>query len=631
MKDGFVRVGSSTPTLKVADPSYNATEIIQQVKLASEHQVNVLFFPQLSLTSNSSYELFNSSTLIEASNVALQRILEETKETDLLFFVSLPLVANDMTYLASAACLKGEILGFVGKKNITDPHSKYFKSAPEISTITYFDRAYYFGHQVLFQSEKDPRLTIGIEFSEDSFALEAPSAALAKTGATIIGNLAGEIESVTGPHYRYHHLIQHSATLMSAYVFTNAGPSESSSIGIYSGDRLIFENGNFIAGGELFIEGLTFGDVDLEYLVNQRRSNPLFTPSTSAGFVIPFNMEVQNIDYLERQIEKHPFVPVDPVEQHIRSELVLKIQTCALVRRLKQINTKHLYLGLSGGLDSTLALIVAIKAYEVLGYDTKYIHTITMPGFGTSSKTYQNAIKLAKLFETDFSEIDIKEAVSIHFRDIQHDPTQHDITFENSQARYRTMVLFDKANQTNGLVLGTGDLSEMALGWSTYNGDTMSSYNVNANVPKTLVKHLVKHYATNHPHHNDVSEVLLDIVNTTVSAELIPIINQQIQATEDYVGPYELADFFLYYLVRLGFKPTKVLRLAAQAYRHDYTKEEIKHWLTIFTKRFFINQFKRTAAPDGPNIGSLNLSGLIGFTLVSDASYQAWLDELEKA
>ncbi len=630
MKDGFIRVGSATPELKVADPSYNATEIIKYIKTASTEQVKVLFFPQLSLTSNSAYELFNSSTLIDASYEALRHVLEQTADLDILYFLSLPVVANGSTYLAAAACLRGEILGFVGKKHVSDLHLKYFKEAPEITSIIFDNQAYYFGHQLLFQLEEDSRLIVGVEFGDDVYALDAPSIKQAKSGATLIGNLGGELETVTGPHYRYHQMIQHSSTLISAYVFTNAGTSESSSVGIYSGDRLIFENGNFIASGEMFTDGLTYGDIDVEYLVNERRRNRLFEPDTSPGFTIPFYLDLVDVGYLERQIERHPFVPFDPLEQHVRSELIFKIQTYGLVRRLKHINTTHTYLGLSGGLDSTLALIVAKMAYDLLGYDTKDIHTITMPGFGTSSRTYQNALRLAEGFNTSLTEIDIKETVNSHFKDIEQDPENHDVTFENAQARYRTMILFDKANQTNGLVLGTGDLSEMALGWSTYNGDTMSSYNVNANIPKTLVQHLVRHYALTNTENEELAAALLDIVNTTVSPELVPLTNDEIQATEDSVGPYELVDFFIYNLVRLGFRPTKVLRLAAQAFRHDYQKSEIKHWLKVFIRRFFINQFKRSAVPDGPMVGSVTLSGLQGFTLVSDATYQAWMEELDQ-
>lgn len=627
MKDGFVRVGSATPELKVADPLYNAEKIIELVLQAQKVNIKILFFPQLALTSNSVYDLVKSQTLIRQSEEGLRRILEATKDTDILFFVSLPLAANNATYIGASACLRGEVLGFVGKQSVTSDHT-LFKPAPEIGSIVFNQVSYDFGHQLLFQSVDDSRLVVGVEFNDDVYRLEPPSLRFVKNGATIIGNLAAEMETAAGAHYRYNHLKQYSATTISGYVFTNAGISESSSLGVYAGDRLIFENGRYAVGGEMFTHGLTYGDLDLDYLTIQRRQNKYFATTKEDGYRIPFSLEQTTLTYLERQIERTPFVPADPLIQHVRSELIFTILSTALAKRLKHVNSKDVYLGLSGGLDSTLALLVILETFHKLDYDPKHIHTIIMPGFGTSSQTHKNAHRLAKLFKTNNTEIDIKSTVTQHFQDISHPLDQHDTTFENAQARYRTMILFDKANQTNGLVIGTGDLSEIALGWSTYNGDTMSSYNVNANVPKTLVKHLVKHYATNMNEDSEIKEVLLDVVNTIVSPELVPIKDDEIQATENHVGPYVLVDFFLFFLIHLGFQSSKVLRLATQAFRHEYTEDEIRHWLEIFIRRFFNNQFKRTAAPDGPKIGSLTLSGRDGYQMVSDATYQAWLNDL---
>ena len=630
MKDGFIRVGSATPEIKVADPHHNASKIIELILEADNESVQILFFPQLALTSNSVYDLVRSEALIQESYRALNDILEATQAVDTLFFVSLPLVSNNATYLGAAACLRGEILGFVGKQYL-NPELSNFIPAPEIGSIDFNQNAYYFGHQLLFQSEQDPRLVVGVEFGDDVYALQPSSINQAKKGALLIGNLAGEMETVASPHYRYNHLIQHSATTISGYVFTNAGPGESSSYGVYAGDRLIFENGHYLNSGEMFTHGLTYGDLDIEYLANQRRKNTQFPTSSNSGYIIPFSLQYQSIDYLERQIERMPFVPADPMIQHIRGELIFKILSLALVKRLKHIGTKDIYLGVSGGLDSTLALLVSILAYKELGYDPAHLHTVMMPGFGTSSRTYENSRKLIRYLRTTEIEIDIKETVSQHFKDIEHPADLHDITFENAQARYRTMILFDKANQTNGIVLGTGDLSEIALGWATYNGDSSSSYNVNANVPKTLVRHLVKHYAKFINDDAQIEAVLLDIAETPVSPELVPIQADQIQASEDQVGPYVLVDFFMFNLIHYNFKPSKVVRLGAQAFRHEYTREEIKHWLEIFIKRFFNNQFKRTASADGPKIGSFSLGGKPGFHMVSDATYHAWLKDLSEA
>lgn len=647
MKDGFIRVAAATPDIKVADCGYNADRIIKLIKQAAEENASLVVFPELCITGYTCGDLFLQKVLLDGAKKALVKIAEETAGCDLLAFVGLPFEADGKLYNCAAAINKGNIIGFVPKKNIP-AYSEFYETRHfaqwQGGNITVKgaggkddDERYKpyacFG-DMLFECDKIPELVIGVEICEDFWIPEPPSGGLATAGATVICNLSASDEIIGKSKYREQLVKSQSARCVCGYIYADAGTGESTQDLIFSGHNLIAENGTIIGESRKFTTGLTFGEIDLHRIVSERRRmNTFEVESTNSlkrnGYgSCEFSITPKNIE-LKRSFPPMPFVPANRDDLNIRCEEILIMQAAGLAARLRHIGCKNAVIGLSGGLDSTLALIVAVHAFDMLGLDRKGILTVTMPCFGTTNRTKNNALSLADAYGATLKEIDITASVRQHFTDIGQDESVTDVTFENSQARERTQVIMDIANKTGGIVIGTGDLSELALGWATYNGDHMSMYGVNAGVPKTLVRHLVSYESAN-TEDKQLSEVLNDILATPVSPELLPPAEGEIsQKTEDIVGPYELHDFFLYYMVRCGFPPQKILRIAEQSFSGRFDRDTVKKWLTVFLKRFFSQQFKRSCLPDGPKVGSVTLSPRGDWRMPSDACVKLWLENLQ--
>ncbi len=647
MKDGFIRVAAATPDIKVADCGYNADRIIELIKQAAEENASLVVFPELCITGYTCGDLFLQKVLLDGAKKALVKIAEETAGCDLLAFVGLPFEADGKLYNCAAAINKGNIIGFVPKKNIP-AYSEFYETRHfaqwQGGNITVKgaggkddDERYKpyacFG-DMLFECDKIPELVIGVEICEDFWIPEPPSGGLATAGATVICNLSASDEVIGKSEYREQLVKSQSARCVCGYIYADAGTGESTQDLIFSGHNLIAENGTIIGESRKFTTGLTFGEIDLHRIVSERRRmNTFEVESTNSlkrnGYgSCEFSITPKNIE-LKRSFPPMPFVPANRDDLNIRCEEILIMQAAGLAARLRHIGCKNAVIGLSGGLDSTLALIVAVHAFDMLGLDRKGILTVTMPCFGTTNRTKNNALSLADAYGATLKEIDITASVRQHFTDIGQDESVTDVTFENSQARERTQVIMDIANKTGGIVIGTGDLSELALGWATYNGDHMSMYGVNAGVPKTLVRHLVSYESAN-TEDKQLSEVLNDILATPVSPELLPPAEGEIsQKTEDIVGPYELHDFFLYYMVRCGFPPQKILRIAEQSFSGRFDRDTVKKWLTVFLKRFFSQQFKRSCLPDGPKVGSVTLSPRGDWRMPSDACVKLWLENLQ--
>ena len=633
MRDGFIKVAAATPKIKVADPAYNAGQIIALMKEAADQGVKVLCFPELCLTGYTCADLFLQPRLLAGAEKALGDILEQTASLDILTAVGLPVAHNNKLYNCAAVILRGEIIGLVPKTYIPGYgefyEPRWFAPAPAGcgNYVTLAGQSVDMTAKKIFTCENVPNLTLGVEICEDLWAVTPPSGALAAAGATLILNLSASDEVIGKAAYRRQLVKSQSARCGCAYVYADAGEGESTTDLVFVGHNLIAENGTILAENR-YATGLTVTEIDVDKLTFERRRMNTF-PSADDEMVRRFFPLEETDTPLTRYVRKNPFVPEEEADRSARCEDILTIAALGLAKRLEHTNCQKAILGLSGGLDSTLAALIAARALDLLKRPRTDLLCVTLPCFGTTDRTKDNACVLADRLGAELKIIDIGKAVEQHFTDIGQDPDNHDVTYENAQARERTQVLMDLSNQCNGLVVGTGDLSELALGWCTYNGDQMSMYGVNASIPKTLVRYVVD-YAAKVSDDKALTEVLQDILATPVSPELLPAVDGEIsQKTEDLVGPYELHDFFLYYAIRWAFPPKKVLRLAKYAFAGDYDDATILKWLKTFYRRFFSQQFKRSASPDGPKVGTVALSPRGDWRMPSDAASKLWLEELE--
>ena len=636
MKDGFIKVAAGTPDIKVADCEYNRAEITALIDKAYAAGVRILALPELCITGYTCQDLFFQQTLLDGALNALREITEHTAGSDMLISVGCPLRFRGELYNCAVVLKDGKILGVVPKKFLPNYNEFYekrhFTAAPEGQfDIELFGESVPFGLGLLFECRTMPELVFAAELCEDLWAAEPPSISLALGGATIIANLSASNETIGKDMYRRELVNSQSARLLCGYVYASAGSGESTQDLVFGGHDIIAENGIILAESKLYSTGLTVTEIDVQKLASERRRNTSFTGGIRPGMRrIPFDMEVRSTE-LTRIVRRTPFVPNTAAETDKRCEDILTMQAHGLEKRIRHTNAKTLVIGISGGLDSTLALLVCVESMKLLGRPASDILAVTMPCFGTTKRTRSNAERLCELLGTQLRVIDIAASVKQHFRDIGHDESNHNVVYENGQARERTKILMDLANAENGMVVGTGDLSELALGWVTYNGDHISMYGVNASVPKTLVRHIVKYYAGT-VENAELREVLMSIFDTPVSPELLPADeNGNIaQITEDLVGPYELHDFFLYNGIRWCFPPKKVFRLAEYAFAGSYDRETILKWLRTFYRRFFSQQFKRSCLPDGVKVGSVTLSPRGDWRMPSDASPALWLKELEE-
>ena len=636
MRDGFVTVAAGTPAIRVADCRYNAESCFTLMREAYRQGVRVLCLPELCLTGYTCGDLFLQDTLLDGAEEALFTVLEATRSLDMIAAVGLPVRRHNKLYNCAAVIHKGEILGVVPKTHLPNYGEFYEKrwftpGGPADRLFTLCSQETVFGTDVLFSCETLPGLTIGVELCEDLWAPQPPSVRLAQAGATLILNLSASDETVGKDVYRRSLVTGQSARLVCGYLYADAGEGESTTDLVFAGHDLIAENGVLLDESRNFASGLTVSEVDVNRLLSERRRLSTFPAAPNDSTLrVSFNL-APSTTTLTRYVSPTPFVPEDAGDRAERCDEILKIAAMGLKKRIEHTRAAAVVVGLSGGLDSTLAILIAAIAMRLLDRPASDIIAVTMPCFGTTDRTRDNAVELSRRLGTTLKRIDIGEAVKQHFRDIGQSMETHDVTFENGQARERTQVLMDIANQVGGMVVGTGDLSELALGWATYNGDHMSMYGVNASIPKTLVRHLVSYVcgdkAESEP---ELSHVLADILDTPVSPELLPAINGQIsQKTEDLVGPYELHDFFLYYAIRWAFPPRKVLRLAEHAFGRSYDRATILKWEKTFYRRFFNQQFKRSCLPDGPKVGSVTLSPRGDWRMPSDAVAVLWLEELE--
>ena len=638
MNYGFVKVAAAVPRVKVADCKFNSERLEGLITIAEGKGVQILTFPEMCITGYTCGDLFAQQLLLEQAEMALIQILNSTRQLDIISILGMPVVVNSTVINAAVVIQKGKILGVVPKTYLPNYkefyEQRWFTSALQVSenSVRLCGQIVPMGNNLLFETAET---TFGIEICEDLWATVPPSSSLALQGAEIIFNLSADDEGIGKHNYLCSLISQQSARCISGYVFSSSGFGESTTDVVFAGNGLIYENGYLLARSERFCmeEQLIINEIDVECIRAERRVNTTFAankancPGKEAVRISTEFVNSKDLN-LTRTFNPHPFVPQGS-ELNSRCEEIFSIQIAGLAQRLLHTGARTAVIGISGGLDSTLALLVCVKTFDKLELSRKDILGITMPGFGTTDRTYHNAIDLMNSLGVSIREISIREACIQHFKDIGHDLNIHDVTYENSQARERTQILMDIANQTWGMVIGTGDLSELALGWATYNGDHMSMYGVNAGIPKTLVKHLVQWVAENGM--DEASKAtLLDIVDTPISPELIPADeNGEIkQKTEDLVGPYELHDFFLYYFLRFGFRPSKIYFLAQTAFSGVYDDETIKKWLQTFFRRFFNQQFKRSCLPDGPKVGSISISPRGDWRMPSDASSAAWLKEI---
>ena len=640
MNYGFIKVASAVPSVKVADCKYNVEQIEQQIILAEGQGVEIIVFPELSLTGYTCQDLFRQNLLLETTESAMLMLLDFTRQLNIISIVGLPIAVGDLLLNCAAIIQKGQILGIVAKEYLPNYNEFYekrwFASVQDLRTT----ELRFAGNQINLSFTPQIFVTcdgvrFGVEICEDVWAPTPPSNHLALAGADIIFNLSASDELIGKHDYLCKLLAQQSARTITGYVYSSAGVGESTQDVVYGGNALIFENGHLLQSGPRFAmtPQMQVAQIDVERLRTERRGNTTYVNAQrrmigedvifkNAHSILPKDF------VLERPVDAHPFIP-SPDMMEKSCEEILNIQVMGLAKRLVHTSCQKVVIGISGGLDSTLALLVCAMTFDKLGLDRSGIIGVTMPGFGTTDRTYTNAIKLMQSLHITIREISIAKSVTQHFEDIGHDISVHDTTYENSQARERTQILMDVSNQEGGLVIGTGDLSELALGWCTYNGDHMSMYAVNASIPKTLIACLVKFVAGTMD--ADTSATLHDVVDTPISPELVPADedgNIQ-QKTEDLVGPYELHDFFLYYFMRHGFRPMKIFLLAQKAFEGQYDDDVIKHWLKTFFRRFFSQQFKRSCLPDGPKVGSISLSPRGDWRMPSDASSELWLRECE--
>ncbi len=634
MKNGFVKVAAATPDIRVADVEFNTQNIINAMEEAQKNGAKILVFPELCVTGYTCSDLFNHSVLLKASRKALLEIAENTNDKDMLVFVGAPLEVNGKLYNVAAAMNQGEIIGFTTKTFLPNYGEFYemrqFTPGPQtVREITFEGKKIPFGPQILFQAEGMEELVVAAEICEDVWSPVPPSIQAALEGATVIVNCSASDETIGKDTYRRALISGQSARLISGYIYANAGEGESTTDLVFGGHNIIAENGTVLKESSRYVNEIIYSELDLQRITGERRKNTTFQPLDEETLVrVSFTVE-ETKTFLTRTFPKKPFVPSDEQTRAQRCEEILTIQAMGLKKRLAHTNARTAVVGISGGLDSTLALLVTARAFDMLGRDKKDIIAVTMPCFGTTDRTYQNACEMSKKVGATLIEVPIADAVNVHFRDIGHDPEDHSVTYENCQARERTQVLMDIANKTWGMVIGTGDLSELALGWATYNGDHMSMYGVNASVPKTLVRHLVK-YAADDTKDEALKNVLYDVLDTPVSPELLPPKDGDIaQKTEDLVGPYELHDFFLYFMLRFGYEPSKIFRIACMTFDGEYDKEIIFKWLETFCRRFFSQQFKRSCLPDGPKVGTVALSPRGDWRMPSDACVAVWMKDLE--
>ena len=634
MKNGFVKVAAATPDIRVADVEFNTQNIINVMEEAQKNGAKILVFPELCVTGYTCSDLFDHSVLLKASRKALLEIAENTSDKDMLVFVGAPLEVNGKLYNVAAAMNQGEILGFTTKTFLPNYGEFYemrqFTPGPQtVREITFEGKKIPFGPQILFQAKGMEELVVAAEICEDVWSPIPPSIQAALEGATVIVNCSASDETIGKDTYRRALISGQSARLISGYIYANAGEGESTTDLVFGGHNIIAENGTILKESSRYVNEIVYSEIDLQRITGERRKNTTFQPLDEETLVrVPFTIE-ETKTFLTRTFPKKPFVPSDEQTRAQRCEEILTIQAMGLKKRLAHTNARTAVVGISGGLDSTLALLVTARAFDILGRDKKDIIAVTMPCFGTTDRTYQNACEMSKKVGATLIEVPIADAVNVHFRDIGHDPEDHSVTYENCQARERTQVLMDIANKTWGMVIGTGDLSELALGWATYNGDHMSMYGVNASVPKTLVRHLVK-YAADDTTDEALKNVLYDVLDTPVSPELLPPKDGDIaQKTEDLVGPYELHDFFLYFMLRFGYEPSKIFRIACMTFDGEYDKETIFKWLETFCRRFFSQQFKRSCLPDGPKVGTVALSPRGDWRMPSDACVAVWMRDLE--
>ncbi len=635
MFDGFIKVAAATPEIRVADCEYNADKVIALITEAKMQSVKLLVFPELCVTGYCCHDLFYQPTLLNGALEQLSRIVRSSEGTDMLIAVGCPLVFNGELYNCAVIIQNGDVLGVIPKKFLPNYNEFYearqFTSAPDGEfNIRLFDKTVPFGLNLLFECKELPELTFAAEICEDLWSPAPPSIELALGGATVIANLSASNETIGKEAYRKALITGQSARLICGYIFASAGEGESTQDLVFGGHRMIAENGTALADSCLYTTGLTISEIDIQRLVTERRRNTSFKCGAEPKMRrIPFSMRPERT-VLTRNVEAMPFVPQSASEKDKRCSDILQMQAHGLAARIRHTHCKTLVIGISGGLDSCLALLVSIEAMKLLKRPAREIIAVTMPCFGTTKRTKSNAEMLCQILGTTLRTINISDSVLQHFKDIAHDENDHNVTYENGQARERTQVLMDIANEENGLVIGTGDLSELALGWATYNGDHMSMYGVNASVPKTLVRHIVYYYAqtVSDP---ALRDVLTDIFNTPVSPELLPSKDGEIsQITEDLVGPYELHDFFLYNGIRWGFPPKKVYRLAQYALGQSYDAGTILKWLKTFYRRFFAQQFKRSCLPDGVKVGSVSLSPRGDWRMPSDASSALWLKQIDE-
>ena len=640
MNYGFVKVAAAVPHVQVADCFYNIQQMEGLMRQASDKGVQIIAFPEMSVTAYTCLDLFAQQTLLKNAEQALLKLVSDTADLNILTIAGAPLVTENRLINAAIAFQAGKILGVVPKTYIPNykefQEQRWFTSATELrdKTVSIGDRTYPLGSHLLFTAGQ---VKVGIEICEDLWVPVPPSSLLAMEGANILVNISASNELIGKHHYLRSLICQQSARCMAGYVYASAGFGESSTDLVFAGNGIIAENGTLLEESPRFTmqEQLVISEIDIENLQNDRQVNTSFMHGTSTlladeTITIPFVLsENSGQPVLTRSVDPHPFTPSGDALKE-RCEEIFQIQVAGLAKRIVHTHSRTAVVGISGGLDSTLALLVTVMTFDALNIPRNQILGITMPGFGTTDRTYTNACDLIRSLGVTLKEISIKDACLQHFKDISHNPSVHDVTYENSQARERTQILMDVANQENGMVIGTGDLSELALGWATYNGDHMSMYGVNGSIPKTLVRYLVEWVA-----HNRVDEAsratLLDIVATPISPELIPADeNGNIkQKTEDLVGPYELHDFFLYHFLRFGSSPAKIYFLAQQAFGGSYDKETIRKWLHTFFRRFFQQQFKRSCLPDGPKVGSVSLSPRGDWRMPSDAMATLWLKEIE--
>ena len=655
MKDGFIKVAACTPEIQVADVDFNVDKIISQLEKCREEGVKVAVFPELCITGYTCQDLFFQNALLDKAMEGVVKIAKTTADSDMLVAVGVPVRANGKLYNCAAVIQDGEVRAFVPKTHLPN-YNEFYEArhfAPYRGECAAIDLREYGQlefippmEQTVFVCEEIPELVVGFELCEDLWVADPVSNYLAKSGATLICNLSASDEVIGKDSYRRQLVSNQSARLVAGYIYCSAGDGESTQDMVFSGHNIIAENGSILAESRLFENGITISEIDFKKLAFERRKISTYPESNSVWDQLneiykPYFLDVLPVDYitfdmcdtkLTRKFSKTPFIPANQAERNERCHLILQMQSHGLMKRIAHTHSKTVVIGISGGLDSTLALLVCVMAMDLLKRPHTDIVAVTMPCFGTTKRTRSNAEILCDALGVTFREVDISNAVLQHFEDIGHDYNDHSVVFENGQARERTKVLMNIANQVSGMVVGTGDLSELALGWATYNGDHMSMYGVNASIPKTLVRHIVQYYGDTCTS-DTLRDVLYDILDTPVSPELLPTDEsgtEMTQKTEDLVGPYELHDFFLYYGIRWGFEPSKVKRLAKYAFEGDYPDEVIDKWLKTFYRRFFSQQFKRSCLPDGAKIGSVTLSPRGDWRMPSDAVAKLWLDDIDK-